>query len=108
MADFSATSQLAYELWEKGGRRDGTAAQNWLEAERILASREPVPLTGPLTDQAVDQLLTAPGLPPPPAPPPRARKVAATPSAAKASAKSSRKRASAETPKVGSRDAPGG
>ncbi len=30
----------AYELWISGGRRDGVAEQNWLEAEKILSSTE--------------------------------------------------------------------
>ncbi len=30
----------AYELWLNGGKRDGVADQNWLEAERILRSTE--------------------------------------------------------------------
>jgi hypothetical protein len=89
MSDFKAISQLAYELWEKGGRRDGTAEQNWIEAERILASRTRAPVTAPSKTR-----LTA--------------KASAKSSPTKASAKPSRKRAPAETPKVGSRDAPGG
>ncbi len=87
MVDFSAISQLAYELWEKGGRRDGTAGQNWLEAERILAGRA--------------------GIPQPAAPLSRARKTRGK-SPAKPTAKSSAKPATVETPKVGSSDAPGG
>lgn len=98
MSDLSAISRLAYELWEKGGRREGTAEQNWLEAERILASRGRAPLTA----QAVDQLLTAPA----PAPA-RARKAPAKKTTTKTTAKAS-KRAPAEPRKVSSRDAPGG
>lgn len=56
MSDFRAISRLAYELWEKSGRREGMAEQNWLEAERILASRGHATLSG----QAVDTLSTAP------------------------------------------------
>jgi Protein of unknown function (DUF2934) len=107
MSDFRAISRLAYELWEKSGRREGMAEQNWLEAERILASRGRAPLSG----QAVDTLLTAPSAA-------RGRKATA-----KRATKVSRKgapvkmpnppedevdRLPSETPKVSSRDAPGG
>lgn len=30
---------LAYQLWEERGRPDGSAEQDWLEAERQLHSR---------------------------------------------------------------------
>ncbi len=29
-------SALAYRLWEKRNRQDGAAAEDWLEAERLL------------------------------------------------------------------------
>ena len=29
----------AYELWEKRGRRNGTAQADWLEAERIIKNQ---------------------------------------------------------------------
>jgi hypothetical protein len=35
----------AYELWIKGGQRDGVAEQNWLEAEKILSSTQAAPST---------------------------------------------------------------
>lgn len=112
MSDFKAISELAYELWEKGGRRNGTAEQNWLEAERILASRERAPVTVPsktaLTARAVDQLLATPQRPPLSAAPARARKGSTKSSPSQASVKPARKQAPTETPKVGSRDAPGG
>lgn len=61
--------ELAYQLWEQRGRRDGYAQDDWLDAERRVLSEptnvRPVPL-----DEAQN---TQP-----------------------------------ETPKVGSRDAPGG
>jgi len=30
----------AYELWVNGGKRDGVAVQNWIEAERLLRTTE--------------------------------------------------------------------
>lgn len=37
--DESAIRELAYRMWEDGGRPDGQADQHWLEAERKLKSR---------------------------------------------------------------------
>ena len=38
--DSESVRLKAYELWVKGGKRDGVADQNWLEAERVLRSTE--------------------------------------------------------------------
>lgn len=38
--DTDSVRLKAYELWVSGGRREGVAVQNWLEAERILRSTE--------------------------------------------------------------------
>ncbi len=38
--DSESVRAKAYELWVKGGCRDGVAEQNWLEAEKILSSTE--------------------------------------------------------------------
>jgi hypothetical protein len=32
-------AKLAYSYWEAGGRREGTALSDWLQAERILSGR---------------------------------------------------------------------
>ncbi len=32
---------LAYELWEKRGRSEGSPVDDWVEAERQLREREP-------------------------------------------------------------------
>jgi hypothetical protein len=33
------TEKLAYELWEKNGKKPGSEMQNWLEAEKIARTR---------------------------------------------------------------------
>ena len=38
--DSENVRRKAYELWINGGRRDGVAEQNWLEAEKLLSSTE--------------------------------------------------------------------
>jgi hypothetical protein len=38
--DSENVRRKAYELWISGGRREGVADQNWLEAEKILSSTE--------------------------------------------------------------------
>lgn len=38
--DSENVRRKAYELWISGGRRDGVAEQNWLEAEKIVSSTE--------------------------------------------------------------------
>lgn len=38
--DSDNVRRKAYELWVNGGRRDGVAEQNWLEAEQILSSTQ--------------------------------------------------------------------
>ena len=35
-AAHSEIQRLAYSLWEEGGRRDGTAEEDWFRAEAIL------------------------------------------------------------------------
>jgi hypothetical protein len=51
--DAESVQCMAYEIWVKGGRRDGVAEQNWLEAERILNAA-----------QASHSTHTAPSTPP--------------------------------------------
>jgi len=70
--DSESVQRKAYEIWVKGGRRDGVAVQNWLEAEQILSST-----------QATLTTRTAPQAQPESAPP----SSAAAPSAAKNFAK---------------------
>jgi len=41
-SDSENVRRKAYELWITGGRRDGVAEQNWLEAEKILSSTEAI------------------------------------------------------------------
>jgi hypothetical protein len=38
--DMEAVAKKAYDLWVQGGRRDGVAEQNWIEAERIVSSSQ--------------------------------------------------------------------
>ncbi len=38
--DSENVRRKAYELWISGGRREGVAEQNWLEAEKILSSTQ--------------------------------------------------------------------
>jgi hypothetical protein len=33
------TEKLAYEIWEKNGKKHGQDAQNWYEAEKIAKQR---------------------------------------------------------------------
>jgi Protein of unknown function (DUF2934) len=35
----SMTEKLAYELWEKKGRKHGQDVENWLEAEKIARQK---------------------------------------------------------------------
>jgi Protein of unknown function (DUF2934) len=89
--DLPAIRELAYRLWVARGRRHGHAIEDWLEAERqIRASRVPDPVA--------------------PVKPKRSRKRAKASSPAKAPTVPVDDAASTapETPKVGSRDAPGG
>lgn len=43
--DPDSVRHKAYELWVNGGRRDGVAEQNWLEAEQIVSSTQAAPST---------------------------------------------------------------
>ena len=36
VATHEEIEKLAYSYWEAGGRREGTAVADWLQAERIL------------------------------------------------------------------------
>ena len=38
-ADRKEIEKLAYSYWIAGGRREGTALSDWLQAERILSDR---------------------------------------------------------------------
>ena len=113
--DPQAVRELAYSLWEQGGKREGDAERHWLEAERLLGAK---PRTdNQRVDESVRESFPASGLPDKP-PANAARKWAAADAAKsrKSRAKSrttnggpdgngSRK---SEMPKLGSRDAPGG
>ncbi len=48
----TSVEDLAYRLWEARGRPDGSAEQDWLEAERELAAQK-------TPTQAVDESLLA-------------------------------------------------
>ena len=92
-SDLRAIRDLAYRLWEARGRRQGHAVDDWLDAERqVKASQDPVPLSG--SD----------------VPAKRSRKRGKTAAPAKAPIVPLDDNANTppETPKVGSRDAPGG
>jgi len=39
VATHEEIAKLAYSYWEAGGRREGTAWSDWLQAERILNGR---------------------------------------------------------------------
>ena len=45
--DIEAIQHKAYELWVKGGRREGVAEQNWIEAERQVLSSQKEPAIRP-------------------------------------------------------------
>jgi Protein of unknown function (DUF2934) len=49
-----SVSELAYQLWQARGCPDGTAEQDWREAERQLAAR---PTTQAAASEAVDASL---------------------------------------------------
>lgn len=38
--NIEAIQRKAYELWLKGGCRDGVAEQNWTEAERLVRAEQ--------------------------------------------------------------------
>jgi hypothetical protein len=120
--DPEAVRELAYSLWEQHGKPEGDAERYWFEAERLLGAK-------PRTDsQRVDESVResfpasdAPASGVPDKPPVNAEHKWAAADAAKQSRKSrGRSRTSngepqdkeartpGETPKVGSRDAPGG
>ena len=117
--DPQAVRELAYSLWEQGGKQEGDAERHWFEAERLLGAK-------PRTDnQRVDESVResfpasdAPASGLPDKPPANADRKWAAADAAK-SRKSRGKRTTnggpedngirkSETPKLGSRDAPGG
>ena len=79
--DPESVRRKAYELWISGGRRDGVADQNWLEAEQILSSTQATisTRTAPLTQPA--------SVPPAPAAAPSSSKSAAKPNGNPASRK---------------------
>lgn len=39
-ADREQVARLAYRYWEEGGRREGTAEEDWLRAEQDLQSED--------------------------------------------------------------------
>ncbi len=38
--DKEAVARKAYELWVQGGRRDGVAEENWIQAEQIVRANQ--------------------------------------------------------------------
>ena len=123
--DQRAIRDLAYSLWEQRGKPDGGPDEDWFEAERLLGAR-------PRTDnQRVDESVResfpasdAPASGLPDKPPANAETKWAAADAAKQPRKGRVRprsgmttnrepdddatRRSAEKPKLGSRDAPGG
>jgi len=118
--DPQAVRELAYSLWEQRGKPEGDAETHWLEAERMLG-------VAPRTDsQRVDESVResfpasdAPASGLPDKPPANAEGKWAAADAAKPRKSRTRSRTTngepqdngtrrSETPKVGSRDAPGG
>ena len=118
--DPQAVRDLAYSLWEQRGKPEGDTERHWYEAERLLGAE-------PRTDnQRVDESVResfpasdAPASGVPDKPPANADKKWAAADAAKSRKSRGRSRATngepgdngtrkSETPKLGSRDAPGG
>jgi hypothetical protein len=119
--DPQAVRDLAHSLWEQRGKPEGEAERHWFEAERLLGAE-------PRTDsQRVDESVResfpasdAPASGLPDKPPANADSKWAAADAAKprkgrgksrtanGEAEGNGTRKSAETPKLGSRDAPGG
>jgi DUF2934 family protein len=119
--DPQAVRDLAYSLWEQRGKPEGDAERHWLEAERLLGAQ-------PRTDnQRVDESVResfpasdAPASGIPDKPPVNADRKWAAADAAKSRKSRGKSRStngepeengsrrSGETPKLGSRDAPGG
>jgi hypothetical protein len=85
-----AIRELAYRLWEARGRRQGHAIEDWLDAERQIRSQRPDPVA-----EATRERPRKRAKPVPPAKAPTVPIDDAVP-------------AQDETPKIGSRDAPGG
>jgi hypothetical protein len=119
--DPQAVRDLAYSLWEQRGKPEGDAERYWYEAERLLGAE-------PRTDnQRVDESVResfpasdAPASGLPDKPPANAERKWAEADAAKPRKNRGRsqtptgepedngKKRRSETPKLGSRDAPGG
>ena len=89
-SDVRTIRELAYRLWEARGRRDGHAIDDWLEAERQMKAAQ-------LPDPAAEAA---------PKPSRRRKKVSSAP--APTVPVDDAINTTAEMPKVGSRDAPGG
>jgi hypothetical protein len=49
-ADEKVVRELAYRLWESRGRPEGSAEQDWVDAERQLAAGEPPDAAAGLPD----------------------------------------------------------
>jgi hypothetical protein len=118
--DPQAVRELAHSLWEQRGKPEGEAERHWFEAERLLGAQ-------PRTDnQRVDESVResfpasdAPASGVPDKPPANAERKWAAADAAKSRKNRGRTRSTngdpedngtrrSETPKIGSRDAPGG
>jgi hypothetical protein len=40
VATHEEIARLAYSYWVAGGRREGTALSDWLQAERVLSDKQ--------------------------------------------------------------------
>jgi hypothetical protein len=103
--DWKAIRDLAYRLWEERGKPVGSAEADWLEAERQLA-RGQRPESKNVDEAAKESFPAsdppASGLPDKPPANAEAKWAAAR------KGKPRGRRGRDETPKLGSRDAPGG
>jgi hypothetical protein len=122
--DPEAVRELAHSLWEHRGKREGDAEKDWFEAERLLDLRRRI--DDRRANESVRESFPAsdpPAAGPPDKPPSNAdakwaaadaakprerRQLSGSDRGAGRGANDDPARKPAETPKLGSRDAPGG